>query len=113
MSSVHVGTTFQPDERPYFFWEYEITDNQVANNWLTPLQVAFLNGFFSTEAGQRFFLTEGTSLAAFHAGALLEVRRLSRLPVTTPPLALVDLQSFMLALADRLLDQIRPPEDSG
>ncbi|MBK6432830.1 MAG: hypothetical protein WAW03_06160 [Anaerolineae bacterium] len=29
MSSVQVGTTFQPDERPYFFWEYEITDSQI------------------------------------------------------------------------------------
>ena len=49
----------------------------------------------------------------YMAGALLEVRRLSRLPVTAPPLALEDLQSFITALADRLLDRIRPPEGLG
>ncbi|MBK6432829.1 nucleotidyl transferase AbiEii/AbiGii toxin family protein [Candidatus Amarolinea dominans] len=38
----------------------------MTNNWLTPLQAAFLNGFFAAEASQRFFLTGGTSLAAFH-----------------------------------------------
>lgn len=222
----------------------------MTHNWLTSLQAAFLNSFFASETGQRFFLTGGTSLAAFHlhhrhsvdldlftlddlalpeadilvpklatelgcrigrarrtehfrqfllesahdqtlqidlvrdfgpqygqhtnvdgiivdslenigankltailgrtepkdyvdlyfilqagcnfddllvkaqqkdlglqpfymAGALLEVRRLSRLPVTTPPLALEDLQSFITALADRLLDRIRPSEGLG
>ena len=35
--------------------------------WLTPLQAGFLARFFATKAGQRFFLTGGTSLAAFHS----------------------------------------------
>ena len=124
----------------------------MTNNWLTPLQAAFLNGFFAAEASQRFFLTGGTSLAAFHLHhrhsvdldlftlddlALSETdilipklatelgcrigrarrtehfRQFLLEPVTTPPLALVDLQSFIVALADRLLDRIRPPEDLG
>lgn len=33
---------------------------------LTPLQIALLEGFFSTSAGQSFFLTGGTALAAYH-----------------------------------------------
>lgn len=33
---------------------------------LTPLQIALLDEFFSTSAGQSFFLTGGTALAAFY-----------------------------------------------
>jgi len=46
----------------------------------------------------------------FLAGTLLQVRTLSRLPLTTPPLTLAELQDFITALADRLLDQLRPPD---
>lgn len=49
----------------------------------------------------------------FMAGALLQVQSLARLPLTVPPLVMADLQAFMVALADRLLDNIRPPVDSG
>lgn len=49
----------------------------------------------------------------FMAGALLEVQRLGRLPLTTPPLAMADLQAFMVALADRVLDSLRPTTDAG
>ena len=45
----------------------------------------------------------------FMAGSLLQVRHLHTLPVTTPPLALADLQAFITALADRLLDRMHPP----
>jgi hypothetical protein len=45
----------------------------------------------------------------FLAGALRQVRHLQYLPVTTPPLAPSELQAFILSLADRLLDQLRPP----
>lgn len=37
-----------------------------AQEWLTPLQTAFLTRFFASEAGPSFFLTGGTALAAFH-----------------------------------------------
>src|ERR1700682_2481036 len=33
---------------------------------LTPLQIALLDEFFSTSAGQSFFLTGGTALAAYY-----------------------------------------------
>lgn len=92
--------------------------------------------FFASKSGQRFFLTGrplfflcagydfGDLLAKaqqkdvglqpfFMAGALLEVQRLARLPLTTPPLAMADLQTFMVALADRLLDSLRPTTDAG
>jgi hypothetical protein len=36
------------------------------DEWLTPLQLAVLERFFATDAGQQFFLTGGTALAAFH-----------------------------------------------
>ncbi len=45
----------------------------------------------------------------FMAGALLQVRNFRHLPVTTPPLTLSELQAFIIPLADRLLDQARPP----
>jgi hypothetical protein len=46
----------------------------------------------------------------FLAGALRQVRHLRYLPVTTPPLTPSELQTFILALADRLLDRLRPPD---
>lgn len=36
------------------------------NEILTPLQIALLDEFFSTSAGQSFFLTGGTALAAYY-----------------------------------------------
>ena len=41
--------------------------------WLTPLQKTFLTRFFATDVGQRFFLTGGTALAAFHLHHRLSV----------------------------------------
>ncbi|MEA3396173.1 MAG: nucleotidyl transferase AbiEii/AbiGii toxin family protein [Chloroflexota bacterium] len=46
----------------------------------------------------------------FMAGSLLQVRNFHHLPATTPPLTLPELQSFIVPLADRLLDQAHPPE---
>jgi len=41
--------------------------------WLTPLQADFLERFFATDTGPRFFLTGGTALAAFHLHHRLSV----------------------------------------
>jgi len=38
----------------------------MTNNILSTLQKAFLQAFFATSIGQRFFLTGGSALAAFH-----------------------------------------------
>lgn len=40
--------------------------SDLASPWLTPLQASVLEHFFATEAGEPFFLTGGTALAAFH-----------------------------------------------
>jgi hypothetical protein len=45
----------------------------------------------------------------YMAGALRQVQHLRLLPSTTPPLTLADLQDMISALADQLLDQLRPP----
>jgi len=45
----------------------------MSNAWLTPLQAAFLERFFATPTGQRFFLTGGTALAAFYLHHRLSV----------------------------------------
>ncbi len=47
----------------------------------------------------------------FMAGSLLQVRQFRHLPNTMPPLALPELQAFIISLADCLLDQSRPPEN--
>lgn len=47
----------------------------------------------------------------FLAGALLQVRNLSHLPTTTPPLTLAELQVFIVGLADQLIDQLHPPDN--
>lgn len=49
----------------------------------------------------------------YMAGSLLQVRHLTLLPTTTPPLTLAGLQVYISSLADRLLDQLRPPERTG
>lgn len=38
----------------------------MANDFLTLMQHTFLQRFFNTDVGQRFFLTGGTALSAFH-----------------------------------------------
>ena len=48
----------------------------------------------------------------FLAGSLLQVRNFRHLPATTPPLVLSELQGLVVALADRLLDQARPPNSA-
>jgi hypothetical protein len=45
----------------------------------------------------------------FLAGALRQVLHFQRLPSTTPPLALSELQDFITALSDQLLDHLQPP----
>jgi hypothetical protein len=45
----------------------------------------------------------------FLAGALRQVRHFRHLPTTTPPLALSELQAFITALSDQLLDRLQPP----
>jgi hypothetical protein len=40
------------------------------------------------------------------------VRNFRRLPATTPPLTLSELQHDMLVLADRLLDQEKPNDNA-
>jgi hypothetical protein len=53
--------------------------------------------------------TKDLGLHPFYlAGSLRQVRNFRRLPTTTPPLTLPELQHDMLALADRLLDRNRP-----
>jgi hypothetical protein len=47
------------------------------------------------------------------AGSLRQVRNFRRLPTTSPPLTLPELQQFILALADRLLDRTRPSETTS
>lgn len=44
------------------------------------------------------------------AGTLRQVSHLEHLPVTMPPLGLPELQAYIMALADGLLDQLRPSE---
>ena len=57
--------------------------------------------------------TKDLGLHPFYlAGSLREVRNFRRLPTTTPPLTLPELQHDMLALADRLLDRNRPVESA-
>jgi hypothetical protein len=46
----------------------------------------------------------------YMAGALRQVHHLKVLPTTTPPLALDELQACISSLADRLLDQLWPPD---
>ena len=40
--------------------------SDLVSDWLTPLQASVLEGFFAAAAGQQFYLTGGTALAAFH-----------------------------------------------
>jgi hypothetical protein len=47
----------------------------------------------------------------FMAGSWLQVRQFQHLPNTMPPLARPELQAVIISLADRLLDQSRPPEN--
>ncbi|MBN1976523.1 MAG: nucleotidyl transferase AbiEii/AbiGii toxin family protein [Anaerolineae bacterium] len=48
----------------------------------------------------------------FLAGALRQVLHFQHLPTTTPPLALPELQAFITALSNQLLDRLQPPEQA-
>ena len=57
--------------------------------------------------------TKDLGLHSFYlAGSLRQVRNFRRLPTTTPPLTLSELQYDMLVLADRLLDQEQPNDSA-
>ncbi|MBE2233185.1 MAG: nucleotidyl transferase AbiEii/AbiGii toxin family protein [Anaerolinea sp.] len=75
----------------------------------------FVDLYFILRAGYDFddlltkAQTKDLGLHPFYlAGSLRQVRNFRRLPATTPPLTLNELQQFILALADRLLDQAAP-----
>ena len=67
----------------------------MVSEWLTPLQATFLSRFFATDTGQRFFLTDGTALAAFHLHHRLSV-----------DLDLFTLDDLALPAADALIPQL-------
>lgn len=79
----------------------------------------FVDLYFILQAGYSFAellakaQTKDLGLQPFFlAGALLQVRRFSRLPTTTPPIGLEELQIFMQGLADALLSRMpggQPP----
>lgn len=48
----------------------------------------------------------------FLAGALRQVLHFQHLPTTTPPVSLSELQAFITALSDQLLDQLQPPDQA-
>lgn len=77
----------------------------------------FVDLYFILQAGYEFedllakAREKDLGLQPFYmAGTLLQVHNLHTLPTTTPPLALAELQAFITSLADRLLDQLRPPD---
>jgi hypothetical protein len=77
----------------------------------------FVDLYFILQAGYEFedllakAREKDLGLQPFYmAGTLLQIRHLHILPATTPPLTLGELQAFITSLADRLLDQLRPPE---
>ena len=69
--------------------------SDLASDWLTPLQASVLEGFFATAAGQQFYLTGGTALAAFHLHHRVSV-----------DLDLFTLDDLALREADILLPQL-------
>ena len=69
----------------------------MTNSLLTPLQQAFLRAFFGDPVGQRFFLTGGTALAAFHLH-----HRLS------DDLELETLRAFYSTVARKLMGDLNP-----
>lgn len=76
----------------------------------------FVDLYFILQAGYDFddllakARTKDSGLHPFYlAGSLRQVLNFRRLPATTPPLDVIELQQFMLSLADRLLDQLTPP----
>lgn len=75
----------------------------------------FVDLYFILRAGYDFddlvakAQTKDLGLHPFYlAGSLRQVRNFRRLPVTAPPLTTSELQQFILALADQLLDQVAP-----
>jgi predicted nucleotidyltransferase component of viral defense system len=87
----------------------------VTNEFLTPLQRAFLKHFFATPLGQRFFLTGGTALAAFHLHHRLS-DDLDLFTLDDDALTEVDhqieemasLQAFFTSIANEMLDRLNP-----
>ncbi len=80
----------------------------------------FVDLYFILKAGYDFddllakAQTKDLGMHPFYlAGALRQVLNFRRLPATTLPLALVELQQFILSLADHLLDQAAPPENTA
>ena len=79
----------------------------------------FVDLYFILRAGYSFddllakAQTKDLGLHPFYlAGSLRQVRNFRRLPATTPPLTLSELQYDMLVLADRLLDQEQPNDNA-
>ena len=79
----------------------------------------FVDLYFILRAGYSFddllakAQTKDLGLHPFYlAGSLRQVRNFRRLPATTPPLTLSELQHDMLVLADRLLDQEKPNDNA-
>ena len=79
----------------------------------------FVDLYFILRAGYSFddllakAQTKDLGLHPFYlAGSLRQVRNFRRLPTTTPPLTLSELQYDMLVLADRLLDQEQPNDNA-
>lgn len=77
----------------------------------------FVDLYFILQAGYDFddllakAQTKDLGLHPFYlAGSLRQVLNFRRLPATTPPLTLIELQQFILSLADHLLDQVAPPK---
>ena len=80
----------------------------------------FVDLYFILQAGYEFdellakAQTKDLGMHPFYlAGSLRQVRNFRRLPATTPPLTLLELQHFILALADRSLDQSAPPDHNS
>ena len=79
----------------------------------------FVDLYFILDAGYDFedLLTKAQEkdlgMQPFYlAGALLQVRNLRHLPITTPPLTHTELQDFIVTLSNRLIDQSRPSDDT-
>ena len=69
--------------------------SDLVSDWLTPLQASVLESFFAAAAGQQFYLTGGTALAAFHLHHRVSV-----------DLDLFTLDDLALREADILLPQL-------
>jgi hypothetical protein len=80
----------------------------------------FVDLYFILRAGYQFddlmhkAQAKDMGLQPFYlAGAMLMVRDMRLLPATTPPIALSELQHFIVGLANHLLDSVSPPQGSS